>query len=200
MEAYLLCLLKQYNDSIGSSEINLTDLVSKDFIDWVENNNNLVDEYGTYLKELGFEYEKYNTMEVGKGIYDTISDLSMVSNFADTLGLTNSELLINDGNPLVLIDDTIIIPNSISNIITHNPYFNESIKDWYQIHNRGIKNISIGVYGNIYDKDKDTKMVLMKDLSNKMIDDYRIDYDTVGDNYMCTLNSKRNVKEKRLSI
>lgn len=49
----------------------------------------------------------------------------------------------------------IIDSENIRRFITQNPYKQENIRNWEQLHNQG-SNISVGVFGSIHDKNIDT--------------------------------------------
>ena len=52
--------------------------------------------------------------------------------------------------------------------ITHNPYSYQDVSSWHKIHNSGMYDISIGMYGNIYDRDRKSKIELLSKLADKM--------------------------------
>ena len=59
--------------------------------------------------------------------------------------------------------------------------------------------ISIGMYGNIYDRDRKLKIELLSKLADKMDTDTELTQDTLGDKYFCSLNSRRYIKRKILT-
>ncbi len=199
-EKYLLCLFKQYCDANGLDINNVNNMYSNEFADWIVQNNSLLVNYIDYLHALGFDYPTDDILEIGKGAYDSISHLgiNLVSIFGETLGKTNSRLFIDRGIPLIAKQDEIIIPSE-QIMLTHNPYFESEILGWHSIHNSREKNISIGMFGKIYDEDALKKVKLLEQLSRQMTEDYSFDYDTSNGNYFCSLNSKRQVKRNILT-
>lgn len=200
-EKYLLCLFKQYCEASGLDMNSVDNMYSKDFIDWVIQNKNLLDNYMDYLCALGFNYQANDVAEIGKGEYDSISQrgVTVISEFAKTLGRTNSRMFIDIGIPLIFRKSEIVIPKEHI-ILTHNPYFESEILGWNHIHNSGSKNISIGMFGKLEDEDTSKKIKILEQLSKQMSDDYSLDYDTSEGNYFCSLNSKRYIKRKTLTI
>ena len=201
LNKYLLCLYKQYCSAKGiECQIENLHELSFEFTKWIAQNKLLSKEYFDYLVHLGVLSCK-KLIEVDKGRYDSIAqeEFEVVSSFASSIGFENKELLLIGAVPLIETSKQIIIPDT-DIILTHNPYFSESITNWWRIHNAGEYDISIGMYGSIYDEDFDEKIKLIEQLSSRMSDDHRIDYDTDKDRYFCTLNSAKNQKRKKLIL
>lgn len=197
---YLICMHKQYCEAKGLDFTKTINIHSNEFVDWIVKNRLLLNKYIDYLDAIGMNYSSDEILEIGKGRFDSLVKygVSMVSMSADTIGKTNSSLFIDRGNPLILRDDRIIIPTE-QVLLTHNPYFRSDMRDWYLIHNKGYKNISIGMFGNIDDENRKIKILLLEQLSKQMTEDYTFDYDTGGGMYFCSLNSKRRVRERILT-
>jgi len=196
LNKYLLCLYHQYCMSKGN--ICVYDDLSKlsyEFTEWISKNRLLAHEYLDYLKYLEV-VPNDNIIEIGKGRYDSISnqEMEIVSPFANSLGFENSEFLIIGTIPIIEKQKEIFVANT-DILLTHNPYFLESIFNWSKIHNSKKYDISVGMYGSIYDKDYEEKIKILKILANQMSDDYRFDYDTDKDKYFCSLNSDRKTKK-----
>ena len=87
----------------------------------------------------------------------------------------------------------------IRRFLTHNPYDQSCIRNWEQLHNGGY-NITVGVFGSIYDSDKNEKISQMEELRERLDDGcFKEDYSTCGENYYYALSSNRLVKTKRFS-
>lgn len=201
LNKYLLCLYKQYCSAKGiDCKIENYHELSFEFTKWIAQNKLLSKEYFDYLVHLGVLSCK-KVIEVDKGRYDSIAqeEIKVVSRHASSLGLENKELILIGGVPLIEESGKLIIPDT-DILLTHNPYFSESLTNWWRIHNAGEYDISIGMYGSIYDEDFNEKIKLIEQLSSKMSDDHRVDYDTDQDRYFCTLNSTRNKKVKELIL
>lgn len=175
------------------------DLNNDDFISWIAENHLLCYKYKDYLFDIGvLQDEDY--LEIGKGLYDSISKSETNSStiFGDTINAPKSSFILLDENPILISDRELIVPEQ-KIILTHNAHVCYDISRWYQIHNGGRYDISVGVYGSIYDEDIKQKIRQVELLACKMSDDYTIDYDTDKDNYYFSLNSKRKIKQRILS-
>lgn len=197
-ERYLNYLHKQYCETNGINPIS-SNIYSNNFIEWISKNKLLLDEYEKYLEYLGVNIEENDIVEISKGKYDTLSkgNISVITEFGKTFGQQSKEFYIFDGVPYSMSKEGILVPKE-KIILTHNPYFSESINNWYQLHNKGEKNISIGMFGNITDDNAKEKIKTLEKLSKQMTDDFTFDFDTINDKYFCSLNSKRNIKIKTL--
>ena len=199
MNKYLLNLYKQFCDAMGLT-FNPYEIQKfyKEFIEWIVINKRLIDDYEQFLNSLGYFNEKTIT-EVGKGKYDSFKTIKtcIVSPYAQTLGLENSELFMVGNFPMIQTSESIIKPNT-DIILTHNPYIEMQIRNWIKIHESKLHDISIGVYGNIHDEDFTEKIKLIEYISNKMNDEQSVDYETDKDNYFCSVNSRRKTKIKIL--
>ena len=197
---YIINLYKQYCDAKGIFfEFSAGENLSKDFIKWLILSEKLAIKYIEYLNSLDY-FNSSSIAEIGKGRYDSIAskEMAVISPYADTLQLPSSELFIIDGVPLIEQRGKIVLPQQ-QILLTHNPYDEMRIIDWSSVHNRGDYDISIGMFGSIYDEDFSKKVKLIEEISKRMTEDHVIDYDTDKDKYFCSLNSKRKVKVKTLT-
>lgn len=199
MNNYILNLYHQFCDARGITfdPKQLAEFTA-DFCNWIVENKNVMTKYQEYLFALGYICDKTIT-EVGKGKFDSLKlvDSIIVSPYAETLGLDNSELFMLENQPLIKTKQGIVAPKT-DTILTHNPYEEMIISNWPKIHNFNSYDISIGVYGSIYDSNFAQKIKMIEILSRQMENDHRVDYDTDKDNYFCTINSKRKTKSRVL--
>ena len=199
LEEYLKTLFCQYCNVREIKNINFAEMKdNEDFINWIVQNRQTSKMYKDYLSYLNVSF--YDGIEVGKGKYDSISskDMEIVSPYGITLGILPSKLIITDRNVLIATPRTISLAET-NLFITHNPYLYQDISSWHKIHNSGMYDISIGVYGNICDKDRESKIELLSKLVDKMDTDTELTQDILGDKYFCSLNSKRYIKRKILT-
>lgn len=198
LEEYLKALFCQYCNARRIKNINFTGMKdNEDFINWVVQNRQTSKIYKDYLSYLNVSL--YDGTEVGKGRYDSIGikDMRIVSPYGITLGVLSSKLIITDRNVLIATTRTISLAET-NLFITHNPYSYQDVSSWYKIHNSGIYDISIGMYGNIYDRDRKLKIELLSKLADKIDTDAELTQDTLEDKYFCSLNSRRYIKRKKL--
>lgn len=171
-----------------------------DFISWIAETHLLCYKYKDYLLNLGIlEDDSYletgnDYLEVGKGLYDSLSNRTTKrsSIFGETMHSPNTNFGLLEEQPIVIADRGIIIPKQ-KTIITHNPHVCYDISNWHRIHNYGVYDISVGMYGSVYDEDMIKKVKQIESLAEKMTDNYTLDFDTDKDNYFCSLNSKRKI-------
>lgn len=199
LEEYLIMLYMQYC-SANNIPLNNVEEYQKnnDFINWIVRNKILSEEYKKYLLYLDIPIYD-SSVEVGKGKYDSIAgkNIEVVSPYGETLNKQNLRLVKAGNTALVVAAKRAIILPQESLLITHNPYEIEELIKWYSLHESTCYNISIGMYGSIYDKDKLKKIEYLM-LMQKQSEELEINYDTLKDNYFCSLNSKRKTKAKSL--
>ena len=196
---YILCLYEQYCNSIGKEYIELNIFTDINFINWIESLVNKTKLYSKYLDYLNIPIYKDNAIELGKGKFDTLGEelVTIVSPFAETLGLQNSNFSITEEGLLIFTDSSLYSINDCDLFLTQNPYNISSLNSTELIHNTGL-NICIGMYGNINDKDKISKLNTLKKLYQNLADDTKIYYETINDTYLCCLKSDRYIKRKKL--
>lgn len=196
MKKYILCLYKQYCNATGW---DLGNSYAPEFVNWVCQNKILLDKYYSYLQEIGFAYSVDDVVEVGKGRYDSLAEygIPVISEFAETLGQMNVPFLINEGLPFIVRKGKREIPQEHV-LLTHNPYLETELNNWPTIHNNGVKNISIGIFGKIIDENVREKLRLLEQLAKRMTGDYDFSYDIIDGNYFGSLNSKRHTKRLNL--
>lgn len=78
--------------------------------------------------------------------------------------------------------------------MTQNPYNQGNIKNWELLHNNG-ENITVGVFGSIYDKDADAKIKQLKDLRDKC-KYIKEEYAAYNGSYYYAIASARKVRIK----
>ena len=197
---YILLLYKQYCDSIGK-EYDMFNIITD--IEFVKHLNILKKQtmsYGNYLNFLGLSLTNDTTIELNKGKYDSLGKdlVTIVSPFAETLDCQNSDLVFCDNNPFIIIGSSVFSADNCDLFSTHNPVLNNSINNIVLLNNTG-KNVCMGVYGQNSDKDKNTKLKMLKDCTKRMTDDISIYYDVEGDNYYSCIKSERKIKKNVLT-
>ncbi len=193
---YLLCLYEQFCKALGKSYSKQNIFTDLDFFNWLSILQKQTRLYGEYLKYLDI-LDRNLIVELDKGKYDTIGTnlVTIISPFASSLGLQNSNIIVKD-IPLVLRDNKIYYLDS-ELILTHNPYSILTLNNLISLHNMGL-NICLGVYGSNLDKDKKDKLTILKNIFKRLNDDIEISYDTLNDTYFGIITSKRYVKTKEL--
>lgn len=171
---YYLLLLKQFNQKTGYKSVCLeSSEYLKEFKEWLIALNKESKVYTKVLEEKGIALE--NGLELYKGAFDTLenSPEQIVSPFAHTLGGKNEGLIVYRGEPLIftLDSDSIKYRRQATDVyLTHNPYNEEFMK---VIENLCTKTydtpkVCLGMFGSIYDKDKEQNLEMLKSFQEKL--------------------------------
>ena len=197
---YMLSLYKQYCESLGKAYFELNIFTDIDFINWVGTLGDRTKIYTSYLDNLNVGLGNESAIEIGKGKYDTLGKdlVTIVSPYAETLNLQNSEMIINQSVPIIFTGGKVFTVNGYELFLTQNPYDISSLKNFELLHNGGL-NICLGVYGCIHDMDRNDKLSMLKSLYDRLNDDIQFYYDTMDELYFGCLKSERFVKRKRLT-
>lgn len=203
-------LLRQFKEANGINKgVSVTAL---DFTNWLEKRQEIGLEYLNFLLSMNVSFDNPFCAEVGKTCCDSLVlpyRTSIMTPYTEGFNLKYSKVIpgkfeVVSGLPFLERKDgkQLMIPNVLtSTYMTQNPYTSECIFDWEDLHNSGIARIIVGYYGNTFDKDKEEKLKQLKDLKEKLIGEYFIEYDELGDTYysvVASCNSKTKVKTKTL--
>ena len=148
------------------------------------------------LNEMNINIEDYTTAEIGKTSFDSIGKnyyttiiTPYVYGFEQNTRLIESEFKVDyQGNPKISNDKGNL--ELIQRYMMYNPYDEECFKNWDDLHNSG-KNIIVGVYGNVSDKDRVQKCALMSYFGYSLFNNYEIEETTINDTYCKVLASNR---------
>lgn len=197
---YMLLLYKQYCESVGKKYDKFNIITDTEFIIYLSLLTKCTINYGNYLNYLGLCLTNDTTVELNKGKYDSLGKelVTIVSPFAETLDYQNSELLVCDNNPIVIMGTSVFTVDNCDLFVTHNPIIRSSVSNITLLHNIGA-NVCIGIYGKISDKDKKEKFKMLKDCAEKMSNNIGFYYDTEGDNYYSCIKSERKIKKHILT-
>lgn len=191
---YLNFLIEQYKKTKGL-DIDLESKLSLiDFRDWLYQMTLITKEYKNILLNK-LDINNANSIEIGKGVYDTIVTDDLNIRVATPFSFKNNtkmELVIINNNPFYRFygDNTINlvkIDESNKTFLTHNPYTSDDILDW-----ENLNNIVVGVYGNNQDKDKEFKINLIQELKQRIVNQEYFDYlDNSYDTYCYFIAPKK---------
>lgn len=184
---YYSKLLLQYCNSRGYSIIDVDEKIKYDYINWLLEQEESRKIYKEFIESLGIEINSNDTIEINKGILDSIAE-------EKTLIISPYQNLKINGEDK-MFDDLKYARDRISKtIITQNPY---SIKDLEYIF--GIDKFLIGVYGKMSDCDKDIKIRKLMDINQILLKHTEEQYETKDGSYLYTIQNKK-AKEKNKSI
>ena len=214
---YLHLLINQYMAAKGIKKVDyLSENFREEFKEWLKGNQKAGNTYFNFIES--FEaYPSLNpicTAEVGKGKYDSVAlsqGIGLITPFREEIAKSQiilpTEFRVYDCTPFAVKEEkghshfVKLTDSGIERYMTQNPYTIESIKRWEQLHNSGTSNITVGVYGNIHDKDFESKMELMQNLRERIMTDEVIeDYATDRDNYFYALSSTRKELKPKTRI
>lgn len=83
---------------------------------------------------------------------------------------------------------------NIKRFITHNPYSKGNIRNWETLHNSEKYNITVGIYGSVYNHDIEDKIKVLNQLRDKLNDNCFYEKNVErGDIYMHVVSSNRKI-------
>ena len=204
MNDYTKYLITQYKNARGYKKINVnSDEFKKDFYLWVTKNQENGINYASLLFSLGIDFTTKKTVEMDKGNLDSVVlpyDTTIISPYIN-----------NNLNRKNVFDDKLIIKGNYPmrkefdikfyRLMTQNPYSDFETKDyikWKNIHEYTDYDIVLGVYGNLYDLDKEDKIRKLEVFKSYLTQEYIESYDIVNDNYYYLIASKPKIKKKKI--
>ena len=203
MDIYLEKLMKQFTKANGLNSIDMNSLeFLNEFKEWVTRQRVVSRDYKDLLNYMQIPLSKI--AEVGKGEFDSLAlnnNLLMITPYAEELALEkdkiiNADFMVTVEKPLLIGPDKkeIILDRRINSFMTYNPYEEEDIINWELLVGQGYP-ITTGVYGKIYDQDKTTKIKLLKNLKNKILQEVQEEYVTLEDKYLYVIYSTPKIKK-----
>ena len=193
MNEYLLKLFKQFNESLG---ITITDYSDQQYIEsfkyWLTELEINSKKYQEFLSFIGIDIDSVDTIELRKGKYDSIAlpNTTIISPFGKTLGKSKSNIVLINENPVIINENKhqiIECPNGI--YITQNPYDINYLSGIPQLSMEG-KNYCIGVFGSIYDSDKEKKLKQLSDYKEIYLPSSKEEYEIIDDTYLYTIKKE----------
>lgn len=214
MGTYFELLIEQYKQAKGITkdiDVKQPEFISE-FTNWINYMNDISSNYKELLEYMElYDYVNYDTIEVGKGKFDSI-----VKNYNTTIVTPHSTGLNNTSNRHVITADfrvyskpmlirtnesglrnlSPITSNLLLTFMTQNPYNLNSIKNWELLHTSDKYKIIVGMFGNRTDKDKTKKINALKDLRDKLEKSYKEEYAVINDSY-CYVVATDKILTKR---
>jgi len=211
MEKYLNKLIEQFKNATGTKnvDVNSQEFV-KEFSEWVKSHKIIGEDYISFIEYMDVHPTVISeeSVEIGKGKHDSIvlgTEIPMITPYSEGIKRENGRIITADfrvynGTPIIIKHNKdenqfkAVDTQCVRRFITQNPYEQSCIIDWEQLHNRG-ENITVGIFGSIYDKDIERKIQQIEALRDGLSDDYfKEDYVTEGDSYYYAVSSARKVK------
>ena len=183
---YLVLLCNQFNKTKGYKK---THLESKGYINelafWLYDLKKQSDEYFEFGLFNGINLANGDFIEINKGRFDTLrKGENIISPFASTLNLVSKDLVVYQGEPLIIDGSKIKKGQVVDTYCTHNPYNKYYFGNLDELHNNGYM-ICFGMFGKNRDKDKQSKVEFVKDVAENMGNDFIFEYETDNENFYC---------------
>ena len=201
MDDYMKYLIEQYKKARGIFGIDINSLEFKiDFDNWLKKYQENGINYASFLYSIGIDFIENRTAEVNKSSLDSIVlpyDTTIISPY---INVFDRENVIN--NSFFIVGSKPYYKNFKSNIyryMTHNPYStcdNKELMNWKNIHEYTSYEIVLGMFGNLYDIDKESKIKKLEMLKKHLKKEYIEEYDIIKDSYYYVIASKPKKKIK----
>lgn len=210
MEKYFNKLVEQFKSATGTKnvDVNSQEFI-KEFSEWVKSRKMIGSEYGAFIESMNVHPTIVGTsVEIGKGKHDSIvlgTEIPMITPYSEGIkrengGIITADFRVYDGTPVIIKHNKggnqleMVDTDIVRRFITQNPYEQSCISNWEQLHNRG-ENITVGIFGSIYDKDTEPKIRQIEMLRDGLDDDsFKEEYTTADDRYYYAISSTRKVK------
>ena len=205
-EYYRQLKLQYYKATKEKIKQNIENSLNDDIYRWLSIRKEIGKIYLEYLDSLGIDIKTLETAEIGKGLFDTLVreyETTIISPYIEavdnkrvytySLNLVNTPTLMKYG-PKMRIEDIKSIPKDVNTFLINNPY--EKIVGLENFVNKEEIQTIIGIYGQIFDKDKDKKLKMLLELSKKIQNkDFNINYESNNDYYYASLIANRKPKK-----
>lgn len=201
---YIEKLIQQFISSRGIKHIDTSSkMFRQEFVIWIDQMQKISQGYLELLEKLNIDFNNRNMAEIGKGKYDSIilnnNSTIMITPYIDekiSNPVAHYQFIVSDSKPAVIYSDSKNRFINIENVMTQNPYGENDIFNWNQLHNSKTCNITIGVYGKNSDKDKKSKIKLLENFSKELYSNFNIDGYEYKNNYYYAITSNEKVLKK----
>lgn len=196
-DEYMAKIIRQFEEAKGESVKNIhLEVYLATLKEFIKERQRIKNTYRFFLSSLSLDFNDEDTVEIGKGRYDTLvtgSDrTSMITPYIR--GLENKNRIIIPSTFKVLQNGIILSdsPYTFKTYMTQNPYSIEDIENFEKIDG----NLIFGIYGNIYDKDRKYKIQTLYNLNKRLDNNFMIDGGTFDDKYCYTLITYKNLNRR----
>ena len=169
-DEYLYKLTNQFKEATGLNKSISIIQLETELESWIKERRKVAENYLMLLDSIGFEYNHKMTAEIGKGVSDTLvnnNDTTIITPY--TFGITNPRTI--KASLEIKLDHNTTIKTSIpkiDSIMTQNPYSSLDIKNWDVLFNERLLDVTLGIYGKTYDKDKNRKIKELESFKKKV--------------------------------
>ena len=185
-------------NGLKSTDIDLnSEFFVSEFAHWIKERRKIGLDYLSFIEPLAkLNSTKEVVAEIGKGESDTLitgDNHIIITPFTKNIKREKPELLVEGSlwvercRPIIIRGNRSVDISkcNIKRFITHNPYSKGNIRNWETLHNSEKYNITVGIYGSIYDHDIEDKIKVLNQLKDKLNDNCFYERNTErGDIYM----------------
>ncbi len=193
-------LLRQYNAATGSECKSIYD---KAFKQWLENYSIEIGKYLEFLEANGINIKESNIAELDKGPFDSllvrkaVNDLNkkLITEQGLAIKVPKRKVKLHKKEVKVLINGCYYPLEDFEAYMSYNLLKNSQLERFSTLHNQG-KHIIYGVFGDINDIDKRTKLENVKNIYKNMDDgEFNLHYDEDNGTYFYLVESKDGIKK-----
>ena len=202
-EQYIKNIILQYQEAIKKNNSNTTSTgFRRSFLEWSKERRKIGEFYKEQLKELGIDVTTQETVEVNKGVNDTLvysENAKVITPYPYNMygqafqsKIIKSKLVIVKNAPFTPVQQL----KGIKTFITHNPYNKADIQSWSELFNSNCYNVAVGIYGKSYEMDRTKKKMMLEELRELITTSYQL-IETEKDemySYILTNNLTRKTK------
>ena len=209
-EIYLKNVLEQYKSATGCKQIDFkSTMFRSDFNSWLNQRKDLSSTYRSLLDYLESESDYSMTAELGKGLVDSIAPdtgTTIITPYTYGFNRRQGNRIIQGTISYVSSNDThkSLEENDktlhLDTFMTQNPYHNQELDIFEKMHNSEKYDIIVGIYGTNYDKDKETKLKLLKEFKERLYENYKEEYMRYNDKYFYAIATKHKTKLKKHTL
>ena len=206
MNTYLRILMRQFVEAKGIENINTnSNEFMNEFYFWLAARFSQSEQYLDFVKSVVEVKDDRSTIEVGKGCLDSIANYKLDNATIITpytMGLGDNEQRQIIKSPLIVSRDGLTNIPFVTGctLMTHNPYSGYCLKNWKNLHNSGLNNIVVGIFGDKKDKDKDEKTCMLLYLKKKLNGDFVEKKETQNGSYFHVIASKQKLENSKVKF
>lgn len=196
-DEYMAKIIRQFEEAKGESVKNIhLEVYLASLKEFIKERQRIKNTYRFFLSSLSLDFNDEDTVEIGKGKYDTlVTDFDKTSMLTPYIrGLENKNRIIIPSTFKVLQNGIILSdsPYTFKTYMTQNPYSIEDIENFEKIDG----NLIFGIYGNIYDKDRKSKIQTLYNLNKRLDNNCMIEGSTFDDKYCYALTTNKSLNRR----
>lgn len=186
-----------YTHDITYNEKNIQH--DSEFYCWLRELYTQKSNFQDYLGYLDLDIRPTTAIEIGKGASDSFGpeNVTIVSKYGSTIpGQTSKSLSVFSDTPYIVSKNGIEYVDAGSLFLTHNPFLDaqDEILNLAKLHQSGSA-VCIGMYGSIYEKNKQERIESLRKLSGRIGDSMGFYSDSYNGEYYACIKSEFKIKK-----